>query len=407
MTQTWSILLAAGQGSRLRPGTGGISKQFLPCRGLPLFWRPALTLAAVPEMSGLVFVFPVEELDQAAQLTDSLALKSPLGLPYKIVAGGEERQDSVWNGLAALPPECSRVLVHDAARPFVGASLARRVLDALEAGHSGVVPGLTPDDTIKQVNAEGLALHTLPRSDLRYIQTPQGFARAALEKAHRLGREKGLRVTDDASLLEAAGIPVLVVPGEAGNRKITRPEDLEFLRAPEVGQAGRWAGWPGGMRPCIGCGYDAHRYGGDKPCRLGGVLIESTDISIVAHSDGDVLLHALTDALLGCAAAGDLGAHFPDHDPRYAGINSAVLLSEALEMVLERGIILGHVDMTLVAEFPKIGPFRAAIVKNVAGLLRLEERQVNLKATTEEGMGFTGAGLGIKALAVVSGLSPL
>ncbi|MDR2050582.1 MAG: 2-C-methyl-D-erythritol 4-phosphate cytidylyltransferase [Deltaproteobacteria bacterium] len=396
--QTWAILLAAGRAERLKSALGGRSKQFVLYRGLPLFWHSVLTLAAVPRIDGLVLVFPEQALERASASIRNLTSKAPLRIPYIIVPGGAERQDSVWNALNSLPRECDRLLVHDAARPFLGAALVNRVLDALESGHSAAIPGLEPVDTIKQADENGFARTTLPRSGLRCIQTPQGFDRQTLLQAHIDGREKKLLVTDDAAMLEAAGKRVLIVPGEPGNRKITTEEDLALLEMDDKGKTP--------LRPCTGFGYDVHRYGGNRPCKLGGILIESAKVTIQAHSDGDALLHALTDALLGCAAAGDIGQHFPDSDARYDGMNSAVFLSEALELLGERGIILTHVDMTVVAQLPKISPFRAAIRKNIAHLLHLEEDRINLKATTEEGLGFTGAGQGIKAMAIVSGLAP-
>lgn len=396
--ETWAIILAAGQGTRLKTAAGETSKQFLPYQGAPLFWSSAVNLARVPRLDGLVFMFPPDKLAEAAGLVEELNATTPLGLPYICAAGGEERQDSVVNALAALPPACAHVLVHDSARPFASPALSSRLLDELAAGHKGVIPGLEPADTVKRVNERGLVNETPARKNLRLVQTPQAFEREALEQAHAHGRKLELKVTDDAALLEAAGIPVLVIAGEAANIKITRPEDLAMLQNNEPAQKK--------MLPCTGLGYDVHRYGGSRPLRLGGVLIENSDLTVKAHSDGDVLLHALMDALLGCASAGDIGAHFPDSDPRFEGASSAVLLSEVLELVRGKGIVLTHVDLTIVAEVPKISPFRKEIAKNVAHLLHLAEEQVNLKASTEEGLGFTGAKEGIKAMAMVTALRP-
>ncbi len=398
MKQTWAILLAAGQGKRLKQAPNDPSKQFILYKGQPLFWHSARTLAAVPRIDGIVFVFPADEIDWAAAMVENLQQSGRLGLPYKIVTGGAERQDSVWCALQVLPPECATVLVHDAARPFASARLVNTVLDALAQGHAGVVPGLEPSDTIKIVNASGQSVSTPPRSSLRYVQTPQGFNRNALVQAHEEAKTRGLQVTDDASMLEGCGMPVQIVPGEPANHKITKPEDLEMLKDNSPAAA---------TVPCIGVGYDVHKYGGNRPFKLGGVLIDSTDIGIHAHSDGDVLLHALMDAMLGCAAAGDIGQHFPDTDGRYDNMDSAVLLAEVLELVRGQGIVLAHVDMTVIAQAPKISPFRREIVKNVAHLLHLPENRVNLKGTTEEGLGFTGAKLGVKALVCATGLRPL
>lgn len=395
--QTWAIILAAGQGKRLKVLPDAPAKQFINYRGMPLFWHSASTLASVSRLDGIVFVLPPESLADSTALVRSLDSANPLGLPCKCVAGGPERQDSVWTGLVALPPECAYVLVHDSARPFMTAGLVAALLKELEKGHPGVIPGLEPTDTIKEVDAAGVVQNTPARSSLRLVQTPQAFDRSVLEHAHKAGR--GLMVTDDAALLEALGLPVLVIPGEAANLKITRPEDLHMLQDNKCIR--QWD-----MLPCTGMGYDVHKYGGNRPLRLGGILIESSDITVQAHSDGDVLLHALMDALLGCASAGDIGKLFPDSDPRFDGVSSALLLSEVLELVREQGIVLTHVDLTIVAQAPKVSPYRAEISKSIAKLLHLDENKVNLKATTEEGLGFTGAKQGIKAMAVVTALRP-
>lgn len=395
--EIWAIILAAGRGTRLKQAADEPPKQFLPYRGAPLFWHSARNLSRAPRLDGLLFVFPPHSLAENAALADELAARFPLGLPYRCAAGGDERQDSVRNALAALPASCTHVLVHDAARPFVSPALAERLIAELEQGRRAVIPGLEPADTVKRVDEAGLVEDTPPRAALRTVQTPQAFEREALELAHAHGREQGRRVTDDAALLESAGVPVLVIPGEAANVKITRPEDLARL----LDDAGQTK-----LLPCCGQGYDVHRYGGTRPLRLGGVLIKNTELTVAAHSDGDVLLHALMDALLGCASAGDIGEHFPDSDPRFEGINSAALLCEVLELVRGRGVVLTQVDLTIVAQTPKISPYRKEITRNIAHLLHLNERQVNLKASTEEGLGFTGAGEGIKALALVTALRP-
>lgn len=396
--QVWAIILAAGKGERLKTSPSDPSKQFILHKGVPLFWHSALALAALPRLDGLMFVFPPESMAESAALVAELNSRSPLGLPCLCAPGGTERQDSVWNGLKALPLDCGKVLVHDSARPFLTATLAARLLDKLEEGHAGVIPGLVPADTVKEVDGSGLVRNTPARSSLRMVQTPQAFDRNILEEAHMAGREKLLAVTDDAALLEALGLEVLVIPGEQGNIKITHTDDLRML---ENGGPSRCA-----PLPCTGFGYDVHKYGGNRPLRLGGVLIESTDLTVQAHSDGDVLLHALMDALLGCAAAGDIGNHFPDSDPAFDNVSSALLLAEVLELVRAKKIEITHVDLTIIAQVPKISPFRVEISKNVAKLLHLGEDKVNLKSTTEEGLGFTGAKQGIKAVAVVTALRP-
>ncbi|MDL2285662.1 2-C-methyl-D-erythritol 4-phosphate cytidylyltransferase [Desulfovibrio sp. OttesenSCG-928-F07] len=392
--QTWAILLAAGQGKRLKQAPSDPSKQFIEYKNVPLFWHSARTFTSVAAIKGIVFVFSEAEMSYAAPLLAQLLKNEPLGLPHLVVTGGIERQDSVWNGLAALPPECTKVLVHDSARPFVSGALVNNIINCVQNGSIGVVPGLEPADTIKIINAESTVQSTPQRSLLRSVQTPQGFDKLTLLNAHIKCRENSVQVTDDASMLEYCGLPVQIIPGEAGNCKITRPEDLEMLQENKNIQ----------MVPCTGVGYDVHKYGGNRPFKLGGVIIDSTDIMVQAHSDGDVLLHALMDALLGCAALGDIGQHFPDTDGKFDNISSSVLLAEVMELVRSKDIMLTHVDMTVIAQAPKIAPFKREIVKNVAHLLHMPEEHVNLKGTTEEGLGFTGAKQGIKALVSVTGL---
>lgn len=389
----WAILLAAGSGVRLTEAARGVRKQYLPFQGRPLFWNSARTFARVPRIKGLVFVFPPGELAAMREEVQRLFAAEDLGLPHVLAAGGERRQDSVRSGIAALPRECRFVLVHDAARPFASATVAANVIAALDAGDTAAIPAVPVKDTVKRVQ-DGLVVETLVRKELAAVQTPQGFELATLRKAHERAEAEGWDVTDDASLIERAGLPVRIVAGEEANVKITTPEDLRHLSS---GAAAR--------SPCVGYGYDVHRYGPGRPFVLGGVHIPNAP-EIVAHSDGDVLLHALMDAILGCLALGDIGQHFPDTDRKYAGIDSAILLSEVLAKAERAGLELAHVDLTIVAQVPRIAPHRAEIAANVARLLGLDPACVNLKATTEEGLGFTGEKKGIKAVAVVTALKP-
>ncbi|MBG3877250.1 2-C-methyl-D-erythritol 2,4-cyclodiphosphate synthase, partial [Desulfovibrio oxamicus] len=315
-----------------------------------------------------------------------------------------------------LPRECDAVLVHDAARPFATAALSNAVLDALAAGAPGVVPGVTVTDTIKQTD-NGVVTHTPDRSGLVAVQTPQGFALSALRDAHERARAGGWTVTDDAALLERCGLDVRVVPGEVANAKITTPEDLAMLDDAETARA-PWDARNGQARliPCTGWGYDVHRYvlkegAGSpgqpgRPMKLGGVPIPGGP-EVVAHSDGDVLLHALADALLGCIGGGDIGQHFPDTDAALDNANSAVLLDEVLGLTRAAGLEITNVDLTVIAQVPRLAPWREQIRRNVCRLLALDETMVNVKATTEEKLGFTGEKKGLKAVAAVTGLRPV
>jgi 2-C-methyl-D-erythritol 4-phosphate cytidylyltransferase/2-C-methyl-D-erythritol 2,4-cyclodiphosphate synthase len=422
---TWALLLAAGQSSRLAAQGIATAKQFLELDGYPLFWRSARTFARLAPLRGIVFVFPAHksrpELDSSCpqcagraqgaayseeaydELVRKLDAQGALGLNWRIAPGGERRQDSVRHALKELPADCDTVLVHDAARPFASAGLMMRVLTALEEGEAAVAPGIAVTDTIKSVDVKGRVLCTHERSGLRAVQTPQGFALAPLRAAHARAQELGWEVTDDAGLMERCGHSVLLVQGEEDNRKITTLQDLHLP----------------GLQPallqeddamsrsvvCTGLGYDVHRYGGDRPFILGGVPIR-TDVRLAAHSDGDALLHALMDALLGCIGGGDIGGMFPDTDPAFENISSGILLAEVLERVKKAGLRIDHVDITVIAQAPRIAPHREVIAANLSKMLNLPIAAVNVKATTEEGLGFTGEKKGVKVVAVVTGRRP-
>ncbi|MBQ4133795.1 MAG: 2-C-methyl-D-erythritol 4-phosphate cytidylyltransferase [Desulfovibrionaceae bacterium] len=402
----WGIILAAGSGSRFsklpesapHPCTSSGKrrpKQFINFQGAPLYFAGAQSMARVPRMSGLVFVFPPGQFSECEEELRQLLIRHDPGLPCLTAEGGARRQDSVNAGLRALPPECTHILVHDGARPFVTPELINRVCDRLEAGMQAVIPGVEVTDTIKQVEtACGVerVTATPARADLRAVQTPQGFELASLRRAHLEAEKKCLSVTDDASLLESLGIEVEVVKGDMNNIKITHPEDMEKLeRAPA----------PALPVPCNGFGYDVHKYGQGRPMKLGGVPIAGAP-EVLAHSDGDVLLHALIDALLGCLAQGDIGELFPDTDAAYDNIDSGILLSEVMDRINDAGVTVSHVDLTIIAQIPKISPWKDCIAKNVASLMHLPRDAVAVKATTEEGLGFTGEKKGIKAVALVS-----
>ncbi len=410
----WGILVAAGRSERLQHSTQGVAKQFMIWQNEPLYMAAAKRFVESSAIHGLVFVFPQQNLEKERARVQAFEALS--GIPCLCVAGGEQRQDSVRNGLSVLPETCHHVLVHDAARPFVSSTMIARMADMITAcslskdtNIHGIVPALAVTDTIKRVkstaNGGRLIADTPNRSELVAVQTPQAFVTTTLRQAHDKARTNGWEVTDDAALLERLGVDVLVVEGEHKNIKITNPADLQRLQhaaTPKFFEASNRT-----ARPCVGYGYDVHRFisaeeDGARPLCLGGIFVPC-ELGIRAHSDGDVLLHALMDALLGCAAANDIGSIFPDSDPAYAGISSVVLLDEVLKHIRADGVHIEHVDITLVAQYPKIEPYRQAIRCNVARLLSLEQTQVNLKATTEEGLGFTGRKQGIKAIALVTG----
>ncbi|WP_092116413.1 2-C-methyl-D-erythritol 4-phosphate cytidylyltransferase [Desulfonatronum thiosulfatophilum] len=397
LRSAWAIVAAAGQSSRLGQAGLPTKKQFLIWQDVPLFWHSVRVFARVPAMRGVVVVFPEAELEAGKQWVQRLMAEDDPGVPVLAVQGGALRQDSVRLGLAVIPRECGAVLVHDAARPFLSPTLVQAMLEALRehaaAGTAGVVPGIPVTDTIKEV-ADGQVMGTPDRGSLVAVQTPQAFVRSILEQAHQHCVREQWAVTDDASLLERLGFIVRIAPGDPCNTKITNPDDLKFLKDSSAMNV---------PVPCVGFGYDVHRFGPGRPMKLGGISFPGGP-EIIAHSDGDVLLHALADALLGCLGRGDIGDLFPDTDPRFEGIDSAILLSEVLELVHQGGLTLTHVDVNIITQIPKIAPRREEIRRNLARLLQLDPSQVGVKAGTEEGMGFTGAKQGIKAMAVVTAL---
>lgn len=387
VVSAWAIILAGGNGTRIKQAENDLPKQFLKWQGMPLYWKSAEIFARCARIEGLIFVFPEQFLEKAEEEIKILNENNKLGLPWKIVAGGATRAESSRNAMRAVETNVKYVLVHDAARPFLKPALVWRILDALTEDTAGVVPVLPVSDTVKRVSDEGYVLETVPRSSLVTAQTPQGFLADALRKAQQADE---ISVTDDAMLLEKLGYCVKSVPGDYGNVKITVPEDLKML---EQGER---------LIQCVGFGYDAHRFGSGRCLKIGGISIPC-DLEVIAHSDGDVLLHALSDAILGCVCLGDIGRYFPDSDPALEGISSAVIVDKVLDLALGAGLVLAHADLTVVAQRPKLAPFAEQIRKNVASLLQLPPNRVNFKATTEEKMGFTGKLEGIKAYAVVNG----
>lgn len=388
-SDAWAVILAAGTGSRMGKLYNGLPKQFLAWKNRPLYWHSVLAFARCACIKGIVLVFSANMTEFAKDQVKKLAVQDNVGVPVEIAAGGDVRQKSAMLGLKAVPENVQKVLIHDAARPFFSASLAWQICENLSDETPCIIPAIPVKDTIKIIKADNLAEATLPRERLRAVQTPQGFMANNLRKAHELHAEKNL--TDDAALFEYMGIAVTLVQGEENNMKITSPEDLKFLLLEEK------------SIPVTGFGYDVHKFGTKRELRLGGIEIPCK-YRIDAHSDGDVLLHALMDAILGCCGLGDIGRHFPDSDITLDNISSVVLLDHVLELSGKAGLKICNADITIAAQKPAISPWRKQIQKNIARLLALDACFINIKATTEEGLGFTGRQEGIKCYAVVSGL---
>jgi 2-C-methyl-D-erythritol 4-phosphate cytidylyltransferase/2-C-methyl-D-erythritol 2,4-cyclodiphosphate synthase len=383
-----AIIVAAGRGSRAGEG---LPKQYRALAGEPVLAR---TLRAFLGHPGMDLVLPVihpedDALYEAAARgfgTDA-RLRPP-------AIGGATRQASVRSGLEALAeagPEI--VLVHDAARPFVSPALIER---AVAAGRrtGAALPGLAVTDTIKRVDARGDVVETPDRAGLRAVQTPQAFRFAPLLEAHRRAAQAGHDgFTDDGALAEWAGLTVAVFEGD--------PENVKLTHAADFARAERRLGGAMATVTRVGMGFDVHAFTHGDHVWLGGVRVPHGR-GVLAHSDGDVILHALTDALLGAIADGDIGVHFPPSDPRWRGASSDRFLAHAAERVRERGGRIDHLDVTLLCESPRLGPHREAMRARIAAVAGVRIGQVSLKATTTEKLGFTGRGEGLAAQAAAT-----
>jgi len=367
-SETVALIVAAGKGERMG---GDIPKQFMPLAGIPLVEHGRRALTAHPGIDRVVTVVAADNSYPVAGET---------------VAGGASRRESVRKGLEAIG-EAGRVLIHDAARPIVPATVVDRLLAALD-GAKGAVPVLPVADTLA---GGGTALgDVVDRSALVRVQTPQAFDFAAILAAHR-GWPESEEATDDAQIMRRAGHEVATVAGDPLLEKITWPGDIAIAEA-RLGAT---------MRVRTATGYDVHRLAPDEELWLGGVLIPH-DKGLSGHSDADVALHAITDAVLGTIAAGDIGQHFPPSDPQWRGAESGQFLQHAASLVAAKGGTIDFVDLTLICEAPKIGPHREAMRARIADLLRLSPDQISIKATTTERLGFTGRGEGIAAQAAVT-----
>lgn len=379
MTSCIALVVAAGRGTRIG---GPLPKQYLPLAGEPLLRHTLRALAGHSRLAGVRAV--IHPADRA--LYDDCARGLDLLPP---VPGGAQRQDSVRLGLESLVESApDAVAIHDGARPFVETDLVDRVLNAL-ARTPGAIPALPVADTVKR-GRDGKIVETLDRSHLWRAQTPQAFRFRPILEAHRAAA--GLELSDDAAVAERAGLAVALVAGSEENFKVTTTEDL--ARAERVLLAGL-----GDIR--TGQGFDVHPLGPGDHVWLCGIKVPH-ERALMGHSDADVGLHAITDAILGALSAGDVGQHFPPSDPKWRGASSDRFLRHAADLVAARGGRIGHVDVTLVCERPKVSPHRDAMVARIAEILGLPRDRVSVKATTTEKLGFTGREEGIAAQAVAT-----
>lgn len=381
-----AIIAAAGQGKRMGRG---INKVFIPLSHCPVLVHSVRKFSQCPEIDNLVIVTGPDEVAEVKELLlNHKELK-----PWQVVAGGSERQYSIANALAVIDDNAEVIVVHDGARPLIDIQIISNAIAAARE-HRAAGVAVTVKDTIKTVNAEGYITGTPDRQTLWAIQTPQVFEGKLLRQAYTQATLDGFLGTDDAGLVERLGVKVKIVPGSYSNLKITTPEDL-FMAEALIKQG------CGADMSRVGIGYDVHRLVEGRKLILGGVDVPYA-LGLDGHSDADVLLHAIKDALLGAAALGDIGRHFPDSDLQYKGASSLMLLDKVREILAQHGYRVNNVDATIVAQKPKLASFIPEMNKNIARTLEITEGQVNVKATTTEGLGFAGHGEGIAAYAVAT-----
>ncbi len=387
---TIAIIVAAGRGERAADGSDAAPKQYQPVAGRALL---AHTVEAFVDHARVDRVVVVIGADHASLYRQHVAASDKLCDP---VVGGETRQQSVLAGLAAVYEEAgagSKVLIHDAARPFVSADVIGRVIEAIVPGR-GALPASRVADTLKRVDSSDRIIETVPRDELIAAQTPQGFMFDDIHRAHLRAAGESSVFTDDAAIAEWAGLSVVAVDAPGDNLKITTAADLAMAR--------RRLGGPANMPDIrVGNGYDIHSLTPGNGVTLCGVRIDH-DRALAGHSDADVGLHALTDALLGTIADGDIGEHFPPADERWRGASSDRFLAHAAERVRHHGGVIGHLDVTVICEAPKIGPHRDAMRASIAAIAGIEPERVSVKATTNERIGAVGRREGIAAIATAT-----
>ena len=370
---TTALIVAAGKGERV----GGLPKQYRLLFGKPVLRRAVEALACHPTIAKVRVVVGAGQHDLAKEALSGIDVGG-------LIEGGAERADSVRAGLARLDGDA--VLVHDAARPFCPSEVIDRLLAPLEF-FDGAAPVLAIGDTLAR--ASDRLEEPVDRRGMVRVQTPQAFRLDALRAAY--DRWTGDAPTDETTVARAAGLSVAAVEGDAALEKITTPAD--FKRAED------WL--ESRLAARTGIGFDVHAFAGDGPVMLGGIAIPHSR-GLAGHSDADVVLHALTDALLGAAGLGDIGMHFQPSDPRWEGASSNLFLAHSADLIRERGGIIDNVDCTIICEEPKVGPHRLEMRRRVAAILGLDEGRVSIKATTTEGLGFTGRREGIAAQAVAN-----
>lgn len=375
------LILAGGSGTRVG---SDIPKQYLDLGGAPVIRRTVEVFLSHPAVSTVQVVIATDDHERCANALDGLDLPP-------LVFGGASRQESGLRGLEALEPaNPDHVLIHDAARPFIDHATVDRVIEALDRA-SAVLPAVPVADTLKRsTGSPPVVGTTVDRQDIWRAQTPQGFRYPEILSAHRAAA--GQEMTDDTAIAENAGLAVSLVLGNEDNFKITTPEDLQRAERTTNAMTGETR---------IGTGFDVHAFGEGDKVILCGIEIPHGR-ALKGHSDADVAMHAITDALLGAISEGDIGSHFPPSDPQWRGAASRVFLEHAASLVTGQNGAIGNIDLTIICEEPKVGPHRDAMRQSLSDILTIEIGRISVKATTTEKLGFTGRGEGIAAQAAVT-----
>ena len=381
---TIALIVAAGRGTRMGEG---LPKQYMDLAGRPVLGHTLAAFTEHPSVDSVRAVIHPNDMDLYRDSAQGLEVMEP-------VPGGASRQNSVLLGLESLTEfDPKNVLIHDGARPLVSPGIIERTISALDEA-PGAIAAVPVRDTLKrQKQGSSKIEETVDRFGLWRAQTPQGFRFDDILAAHRSAQ--GLDLTDDAAIAERAGLTVALLEDRDDNLKITTSDDL--TRAIRT--------LTGGDEMAVGSGFDVHKFGPGDRIRMCGVDISHSH-GLIGHSDADAALHALTDALLATVGGGDIGVHFPPSDARWAGEDSATFVQFALDQIQARGGRISHVDLTIICEAPKIGPHRTAMIGRLSELLGLGEDRINVKATTTEGLGFTGRREGIAAQATTTVMLP-
>lgn len=390
---TIAIIVSAGKGKRFKTK---IPKQYLEVNNNPLISYTLSAFNSHPMIDGIILVAAGDKLSFCKQIVKKYNFNKVLS----VVKGGDYRSHSVFSGLKAVPKKTKIVLVHDGVRPVISSKLIKKVILAAEKNGASIA-AIPPKNTIKEITGKWSVKTTLDRNKLIEVQTPQAFKYDVLMDAYKKLKGKLHKVTDDSSLVEALGIKVKAVKGEYNNIKVTTEEDLNSLKSQLQSTRLQNESYDAGNDWRIGIGYDIHRLVEKRKLILGGVKIKS-DYGLLGHSDADVLLHAITDAILGSISGRDIGWHFPDTEAKYKGAPSSTFLKKSQELLIKKGYKIGNIDSIIIAQKPKLQPYYKKIVSKISKLLSVAVEDITVKFTTAEELGPIGNSEAIAAMAVVT-----